>query len=345
MSPESPASTAKVSRADCGLGVLDDVLQAFLRDPVQRELDVVGQAGLQKVDVDADLGDGPRQAGQPARQPEVVEHGRPQPADRRASLLQRQVDQFAGLLQLLCGGGGIVGHGPAGRVEAVRQRDQPLRDAVVNVAGQPSPLDLLRLDDLLDEILVCPFAGHQLPVQSGLMQRTRDQPADHQEQFHVAFGEFASFDGVDVEDADKPARAGFHRHRHHRGEVRTPQRLERHVARVGLLVLGDDDRLAVAGDPSGNALAQRQPDFSHLGVERRRRARERQRPVAVVEDVHEAHVAGGGRGDHPRRRGGQRLDPGPLGRGLDQFAQQREFAVGVDEVADRVRGTGAGAHW
>ena len=215
----------------------------------------------------------------------------------------------------------------------------------MNVAGQPSPLDLLRLDDLLDEILVCPFAGHQLPVQSGLMQRTRDQPADHQKQFDVTIGEFASFDGVDVEDADKPPRVGFHRNRHHRREVLAAQRLERHIARVGLLVLGDDDRLAVAGDPSGNALAQRQPDLAHLGVERRRRARERQRPVAVVEDVHEAHVAGGGGGDHPRRRGGQWLDAGPLGRGLDQFAQQREFAVGVDEVANRVRGTGAGAHW
>ena len=153
----------------CGFGVLDDVLQAFLSNPVQRELDVVGQSGLQEVDVDADLGDGPREAGQPARQPEVVEHGRPKPADRRASLLQCQVDQFAGLLQLLGGGGGIVGHGPAGRVEAVRQGDQPLRDAVVNVAGQPSPLDLLRLDHLLDEVLMRPFAGHQLPVQPGLM--------------------------------------------------------------------------------------------------------------------------------------------------------------------------------
>ena len=92
--------------------MLDDVLQAFLSDPVQRDLDVVGQAGFQKVDVDADLGDGPREAGEPARKSEVVEHRRSQPTDRGASLLQRQVDQFAGLLQLLCGGGGIVGHEP-----------------------------------------------------------------------------------------------------------------------------------------------------------------------------------------------------------------------------------------
>ena len=41
----------------------------------------------------------------------------------------------------------------------------------MDVAGEPAPLDLLRLDDLLDEILVRAFAGHQLPVQPGLMQR------------------------------------------------------------------------------------------------------------------------------------------------------------------------------
>ena len=32
----------------------------------------------------------------------------------------------------------------------------------------------------VDEVLVRAFAGHQLPVQPGLMQRARDQPADHQ---------------------------------------------------------------------------------------------------------------------------------------------------------------------
>ena len=55
----------------------------------------------------------------------------------------------------------------------------------MDVAGQPPPFDLLRLDHLLDEVLVRPFAGHQLPVQPGLVQRTGDQPADHQQQFDV----------------------------------------------------------------------------------------------------------------------------------------------------------------
>ena len=55
----------------------------------------------------------------------------------------------------------------------------------MDVAGQPATLDLLRLDDLLDEILVRAFAGHQLAVQPGLVQGARDQPADHQQQFDV----------------------------------------------------------------------------------------------------------------------------------------------------------------
>ena len=213
----------------------------------------------------------------------------------------------------------------------------------MDVAGQPAPLDLLRLDHLLDEILVRAFAGHQLPVQPGLMQRARDQPADHQQQFHVARGEFTAIDGVHVEDADQAAGIGLHRHRHHRREILAAQRLERHVPRIGLLVVADHHGLAVAGHPPRDALPQRQPDLADLGVERRSRTRERQRPVGVVEHVHEAHVAGGGGGDHPRGRGGERLDAGPFRRGLDQLAQQREFAVGVDEVAHRVGRAGVRA--
>ena len=207
----------------------------------------------------------------------------------------------------------------------------------MDVARQPPALHLLRLDHLLDEVLVGALAGHQLPVQPRLMHRARDQPADHQQQFDVAVGEFAPLDGVHVEHADQAAGVGLHRHRHHRGEVRAAQRLERHVARVGLLVVNDHDGLAVAGHPAGHALPQRQPDLADLAVERRRRAGQRQRAFGVVEHVHEADVGAGGRGDHPRRRRGERLDAGPAGRGLDQLAQQGQFAVGVDEVADGVR--------
>jgi hypothetical protein len=262
--------------------------------------------------------------------------------------LQCQIDQFASLAQLLGHHLRIV-HGPRRRVEPVGQRDEPLRDAVVDVACQPAPFDLLRLDHLLDEILVRAFAGHQLPVQPGLMQRARDQPADHQQQFDVALGELTAFNGVHVEDADQPAGVGLHRHRHHRREVLATQRFERHVPRIGLLVMTDHDGLAVTGHPSRDALPQRQPDLAHLGVERRCRTRERQRPLGVVEHMHEADVAGGGGGDHPGGRRGQRFDAGAFRGGLDQLAQQREFAVGgqlvLAEIAYRVGRTGSCAHW
>ena len=132
-------------------------------------------------------GDRPGEAGQPAGQAQVVEHRRSQPADRRAGLLQRQVDQFAGhapAVRRIAAGSSPTAR--AGRVQPVGQRDQPLRDAVVDVAGQAAALDLLRLDHLLDEVLVRAFAGDQLAVQPGLMHGARDEPADHQQQFHVA---------------------------------------------------------------------------------------------------------------------------------------------------------------
>ena len=234
------------------------------------------------------------------------------------------------------------------RVEPIGQRDQPLRNAVVDVARQPAPFELLGLDDLLDEVLVRAFADHQLAVQPRLMHRAGDQLSDHQQQLDVARRELPPLDGVHVEHPDQPAGVGLHRHRHHRREVGSAQRLKRHVPRVGLLVMGDDDGLAVAGHPAGDAGPQRQPDLADLLVERRCRPGQRQRAVAVVEDVDEADVGGGGRGDHPGRRGGEGLDAGAAGRGLDQLAQQRELTVGVDEIANGVgaqRTSADGAHW
>ena len=217
----------------------------------------------------------------------------------------------------------------------------------MDVTGQPTSFDLLRLDHLLDEVLMRAFAGHQLAVQPGLVQRTGDQPADHQQQFHIALGEIAPLHGVYVQHADQPAGVGLHRDRHHRREIRSTQRLERHVAGIGLLVVADHHRFAVAGHPTRNALTQRQPDLSDLAVERRRRPGQRQRPLGVVKHMHEADVARGGGGDHPRCRRGQRFHPRAAGGRLDQLAQQREFAVGVDEIADRVGRPGSARwpHW
>ena len=83
--------------------------------------------------------------------------------------------------------------------------------------------------------------------------------------------------------------------------------------------MADHDGLPVAGDPAGDAGAQGQPDLADLAVERRRRPGQRQRPVAVVEDVHEADVGGGRRGDHPGGRGGERFDAWAAGRRLDEL--------------------------
>ena len=100
---------------------------------------------------------------------EVVEHRRAQPADRRTGLGQGEIDQVAGLLELLGRRGliGVVDRAGGRVVEAVGQPDQPLGDAVVDVPGQAAPLTLLRGDHLLGEVLVGTFPRRQLAVQPG----------------------------------------------------------------------------------------------------------------------------------------------------------------------------------
>jgi hypothetical protein len=99
-----------------------------------------------------------------ARLAQIVEYRWAQPADRRAGFAQRQADQCAGFSKLTGGLGGIVADGARCRVEPVRKRDQTLRDAVVDIACDAATFDFLGLDHLLDEKLVGPFPGHQLPV-------------------------------------------------------------------------------------------------------------------------------------------------------------------------------------
>src|ERR1700710_885753 len=95
----------------------------------------------------------------------------------------------------------------------------------------------------------------------------------------------------------------------------------------------DSNGLALSGHPPRDALAQRQPDLADLAVERGRGAGQGERALGVVEHVHETDVGTGGRGDHPGCRRGEWLHAGPAGRGLDQFPQQGQLTVGVDEVA------------
>jgi len=50
-------------------------------------------------------------------------------------------------------------------------------------------------------------------------------------------------------------------------------------------------------------------------------------------------------GDHSRRGGCQWLDAGSGRGGLDEFAQQRQFPIGVDQIVHRVRTTRRSRHW
>ncbi len=125
-----------------------------------------------------------------------------------------------------------------------------------------------------------------------------------------------------------PPGVGFHRHRHHRGEIRAAQRFEAAGNGVGLPVVADHHGLPVAGHPAGDAAAQREPDLADLAVERRGGAGQGERAFGVVENVHEADVGVGGVGDHPGGGRGEQLRRPAAGGRLDQLAQQREFAVG-----------------
>src|SRR5262245_55769377 len=110
----------------CGVGVLDDVLEALLRDTIKRQLYVLRQSGVGQLYVEIDLGNGFGQARQSACQAEIVEHRRSQTTDRRTRLLEGQLDQFTRGLELLGRLYRIGANRPRSGVETIRQRDQPL---------------------------------------------------------------------------------------------------------------------------------------------------------------------------------------------------------------------------
>jgi hypothetical protein len=322
--------------------VLDDVLQRLLSDPVQRDLHVLGQPAVAGDDAHPHLGNGPGEAGQPVGQPEVLEHRRAQPGDRRVGLVQRQVGQLPGARELRCCGG-AGWHRIGGRVEVIGEADQPLRDPVVDVAGQPVPFRFLGRDDLLGE----PFRGlllsRQPPVQPGLVHRPGDERPDRSEQPDVPVGEVAPLPGVHVQHADEAGRLALHGHRHHRRVVLPAQLGEVPVARVGLLARGEHRGLVMAGHPAAHPFAHREPDPAHLAVERRRRAGQRQRAATVVEHVDEAHVGAGRLDDEAGDAGGERTELRAGRDGLDDAGQQGVLPLRVGQ-AKPVPGPGA-AHW
>ena len=318
--------------------MLDDVLQCLLRDAVERDLHVLGQPAVVGGHGDRQLGDRAGQGGQRVGESEVLEDGRPQAGQRGVRLEQRQVGQFPCAVQFASRRLGVAGDRVRRRVEVVGKADEPLRDAVVDVAREPPPFGLLGRDDLLGEAFCGLFARGQAPVQAGLVDRPGDKLADRHQQADVPLGEVPAGAGVHVKHADEPAGAAFHRHRHH-GRVAAPAEFGKvAVARVGLLFVGDHHGLPVGGYPAAHPLAEGEPDLPGAAVERRRGPGQRQGAAAVVEYVHEADVGAGGPGDELRDAGGEWLERRPGRDRLDDPGEKRVLPFGVGQPE-------AGCHW
>ncbi len=278
--------------------MLPHVVQGFLADPVHGHLVVLRQ--LDRI-VDVELErrlvlQRPRDERLDRRsQPEVVQGGRPQVLDRPPRLLQRGVHHLLrpGELGL---GPSRVPQVPPQRLEPVPGGHELLGDPVVDLAGQPPPFLLLRLDRPANEIgerglLLLERAEH-----IGVLDRRGDQRRGRAKELHIAIGEVAPFPGVHVERADERAPARDERHRQQRGELLSPQLGDVLVAGVGELVLRDDHDLAVLRDPAGDALADPEHDLIHGVAEALRGGAQGQHFPLLVVQVQEARVAA--RGGH-----------------------------------------------
>ena len=132
-----------------------DVGQRLLGDAVEHELVVAAelrQAGLD-VDVDVELGvlgDALAEHEQRARQPEVVERLRPQPAGDPAHLLEAAARGLLRLQDARRGHG--VGHVAGDAAELQHDAGQRLADAVVELLRDPQPLALLRRERAADAV-------------------------------------------------------------------------------------------------------------------------------------------------------------------------------------------------
>ena len=272
------------------VSVLGHVLQCFLRRPVDSRLQVLGQpavGGLRPARRAAGTSGrgspgwrrgrgrrGPAGAAPRWRTASRPAPRRPGPAPARPARRRRR--------------GARDGVGSRGQVE--EQADDPLADAVVDLAGQPAALVLLPLHHPLGEPLQRLFPLRQPLVQPGVLDGPGDQARHRAQQVHVGGGELAAQLGVHVEHAHQVAQRGHDRDRHHGGELLPAQRRDVPVPGVGGLVVHDHGGLAVRGHPAGHALADHQLDLPDQPVKRRRGAAQLQRAAPLVEQVHEADV-------------------------------------------------------
>ena len=236
---------------------------------------MLGQVTVRDIDPDVELGHGTGQAGQPVGQAQVVQDRGPQVSDGGAALVQGQVGQAPRNRELFRAERRRCGHRVGGGVEVVGQADQPLHDAVVDVAGQPAPLSFLGGDHLLGEAFGGSFPRGQLTVHPALVHGPGHEAADRGQQAHVAVAELTPVAAVHVEHAHEAAGPGGHRHRDHGAVGGRAQLGKIAVPGIGLLILGDG-RSAVAGHPAGDPLPQRQLDSANLAVERRGGAGQRE---------------------------------------------------------------------
>ena len=181
--------------------MLDDVRERLLDEPVEHGLDLgrkplVSEARIERRNDLAPLLERRGEALERRRQAEVVECRRPKLDRQAAHVLQRLHDELAqGGLGAL---GVLVAVGPANRLQPEEDRGQRLPRLVVQLAREPPPLELLRLD----------HAPHHVPFDT-LREVDRDRGACGKDlgEPQVAVGE--AWLGTELvvhgDDPDRPA--------------------------------------------------------------------------------------------------------------------------------------------
>ena len=183
------------------LRVLDDVRQRLLHDPIERRLDVVREpvadAGLELDPHSRLLGEGLAQALERGDEPEVVQR-------LRAQLHREPADVVERLDDLLAHGGErrgplLVGPRLLDGLQTEQHRRQLLPGLVVELARQPAPLELLRLDHPAQRI--ARDARREVDGDGGPGRERLGEP-------QVGLGEagVAAFAVVRDDHADRPAR-------------------------------------------------------------------------------------------------------------------------------------------